>query len=111
MALLVNPMVQKIALVAATLLLSGCITTKEVAMPDGTQAISISCNGTARDMADCMNKAAEVCEGPYTVLNSSEKNSGTYAQGNMHGTQNSASGSVVAVPVIKRSLLISCDAS
>jgi hypothetical protein len=48
--------------------IGGCVTARPVALPNGTQGYAIQCPGTARDISDCMNKAAQVCGGPYNIL-------------------------------------------
>jgi hypothetical protein len=50
------------------LALSGCITARPVALPDGRQGFAIKCLGAARDIGDCMNEAAKVCGGKYQVV-------------------------------------------
>lgn len=47
---------------------SGCVTSKPVRLPNGAAGLAISCPGTAHDVSDCMNKAAELCGGPYAVV-------------------------------------------
>jgi hypothetical protein len=46
----------------------GCVTSKPVALPNGHQGLAIHCPGAARDISDCMNEAARICGGPYTVI-------------------------------------------
>lgn len=90
------------ALIGA-LLLTGCVTTKPVALPSGQQGIAVNCPGNGFSIADCMNKAAEVCGGPYKVIDSSSEVSGGAvvpvgngaAYGNFH----------------KRQMIVSCGAA
>jgi len=49
--------------------LTACVTANPVALPSGGNGYAISCPGAARSIADCMNKAAELCHGPYSVVN------------------------------------------
>jgi hypothetical protein len=53
---------------AIAALLTGCVTSRPVALPNGTQGYDIRCPGTARDISDWMNKAAEVCGGKYQII-------------------------------------------
>ena len=54
-------------LAGGVLALSGCVTVKPVALPDGKAGYSLSGCG---DLAQCMNLAAKHCGGPYTVIGS-----------------------------------------
>ncbi len=47
---------------------SACVTSRPVALPNGTQGFAIRCPGAARDIADCMNEAARICGGKYQIL-------------------------------------------
>lgn len=58
----------RILICAAILTMGGCVTSRPVALPNGTQGLAIRCPGAARDISDCMNKAAEVCGGAYQML-------------------------------------------
>jgi len=61
---------ERLVLMAAVLL-GGCafiVHATPVSLPDGTQGYAIHCNGTARDVADCMNEAARVCGGKYKIF-------------------------------------------
>jgi hypothetical protein len=48
--------------------LGGCVTARPVALLNGTHGDAIECSGAARAISDCMNKVAEVCGGPYNIL-------------------------------------------
>jgi hypothetical protein len=50
------------------LALSGCVTHRPVALPDGRQGFAIRCPGAARDISDCMNETAKLCGGKYQVV-------------------------------------------
>lgn len=58
------------ALSGFTLLLAiaGCVTSRPVALPNGTQGLAIDCSEGGHDIADCMNYAAEKCGGPYRIF-------------------------------------------
>ena len=51
--------------------LAGCVMVKPVQLPDGRAGHSLSGCG---DLAKCMNKAAEICSGPYQVIGSQDHN-------------------------------------
>lgn len=69
-----------VAVFAVAAVLSGCVTARPVALPNGSQGFSIRCDGPARDVSSCMNKAAEICGGPYKIVTgSSESNGGAIA--------------------------------
>lgn len=54
--------------VLAALLTAGCVTSRPVSLPNGVQGLAINCPGAIRDIGDCMNRAAEECGGPYSIL-------------------------------------------
>lgn len=61
------------------LFLAGCVTSKPVSLPSGHQGVVINCSGGNHDMSDCMNEAARLCGGPYTVVDqNSESNGGAF---------------------------------
>lgn len=88
-------------LAVGVLLLSGCVSVDSYTAPDGRKAYVIACNGGLQSMAACMNKAAELCAGPYEVLNKDQ----TMAP---IGTMSNGVGSIV--PAKFRSLEVSCGA-
>lgn len=58
----------------ALLLVSGCVTSKPVSLPNGSQGLAIDCGGPY-DVSDCMNEAAKKCGGRYTVITPASENS------------------------------------
>lgn len=81
--------------------ISGCVTARPVALPNGTQGYAIQCPGAARDISDCMNKAAQVCGGKYNILD---------REGNVVGGAATAWGnSAIFVQGIHRTLIVSCS--
>jgi hypothetical protein len=85
----------------AAAMLSGCVTARPVALPNGTQGYAIQCPGAARDISDCMNKAAEVCGGKYSILDQ---------EGNVvGGTATMVGNSAIFVQGIHRTLIVSCN--
>jgi len=82
------------------LLLIGCASTPtSVALPDGSQGYSVSCDGNSSSISGCMNAAAKHCAGPYTVV---AQESGT-AGGIIAPTGN------LVIPISRRSLVYKCD--
>lgn len=57
-----------IVVAAGAFILAGCITSRPVTLPNGAEGLAINCPGTARDIADCMNRAGKECGGPYRIL-------------------------------------------
>lgn len=81
--------------------MSGCVTFKPVSLPNGTQGFAIDCSGGEHDISDCMNKAAEVCHGPYQMLN---QDGSTAAVGVVPvGT------GALFVPMQRRVLIVGCQ--
>jgi hypothetical protein len=98
----VNHMTKTVAALLAVLSIAGCVTSRPVALPNGTQGVAINCPGAARDIADCMNEAAKVCGGKYQILD---------REGNVVGGAAVASGnSAVFVSGIKRTMIVKCGA-
>jgi hypothetical protein len=90
-----------LAILAATAGISGCVTARPVSLPNGTQGYAIRCPGAARDIGDCMNKAAETCGGKYQILD---------RDGNVSGGVATAVGnSAVFVQGVHRTLIVSCQ--
>lgn len=54
------------------LALAGCVSVETYKTPDGRTAYLIECNGSVQSMAACMNRAADLCKGPYEILNRAE---------------------------------------
>jgi hypothetical protein len=87
--------------VAIAVLISGCVTSRPVALPNGTQGYAIRCPGAARDIADCMNKAAEVCGGKYQVIDRDALVAG--------GVVTSVGNGAVYAQAVHRTLIVSCQ--
>ena len=83
-----------------SLALSGCVTSRPVALPDGRQGFAIRCPGAARDIGDCMNEAARICGGKYQVVT----RDGLVAGGVVAPVGNGA----VFVQGVYRTLIVSC---
>lgn len=71
-------------------LLTGCVTAKTVHLPDGRLGYNIHCNGAARDVGDCMDKAAEVCAGPYQIVTQTGEVVGSYSMGTANSITNAS---------------------
>ena len=84
-------------LVLSTLILSGCVTTREFSGPNGEATFLTKFNGGARDIADCYEAAAKKCEGRgYNVVNVVDGSNGAVVKGSM------------VVAVSKRELTYTC---
>lgn len=91
----------RVLLAFAVVAFSGCVTSRHVALPNGTQGYAIKCPGAARDISDCMNEAARVCGGKYQILD---------RDGNMAGGVVAPVGNgAVFVQGVRRTLIISCQ--
>jgi hypothetical protein len=85
--------------VLALLGMAGCaLTPTLVALPDGSRGYSVTCNGTARSISDCMNAAAKFCRGPYKIVTEESRSAGGYV---------TPSTNIVA-PLAQRSLIFTC---
>ncbi len=61
----------RLGIVIATLvLLTGCAQSSPHQFANGTQGFHIACHGTTSSMSDCHEKATEVCQGGYDVVDS-----------------------------------------
>ena len=88
-------------------ILSGCVWVKPITGPDGTQVYSIECNGAIYSMADCFEKAGEMCgSSGYHVINAGQDYTSTNL---LYYTANPYQ-PYVNMPVNRfdRSLLIQC---
>lgn len=88
-----------VALCAAlSTMLSGCVSSRPVTLPNGSQGLAIDCS-RARNIADCMNYAAEKCGGPYRV----------FGQENRSVPHASGSGDSVSITnSVDRVLIVQC---
>jgi hypothetical protein len=90
------------SLIPAVIVLSavaGCTSTPTiVSLPDGSSGYSISCNGTARTISDCMNAAAKFCRGPYKIFTEESKSAGGYIIPNTN----------IVAPLAQRALIFTC---
>lgn len=89
------------AILAVVLALGGCVTADSVNLPNGTKGYSIDCGGPFT-VADCMNKAAALCQGPYQIVGQENSNGGAMLMPVGTGA--------VLVPSESRIMIVSCDA-
>lgn len=76
--------------------LSGCATAKPVPLPNGQQGYAIE---DCDSVSECYEKAAEVCGGPYDVVNQS---------GETITTVSGAAGVVTAASIPQYAMMIQC---
>jgi hypothetical protein len=63
-------MLMRGVVVALLALLAGCVTSKEIYLPDGTRGHNISCDGMFASADGCFQRAGEICASKgYTVAN------------------------------------------
>lgn len=43
------------------MLLSGCVTSREIFLADGTKGHNVNCSGSGKNYSDCLEKAGEIC--------------------------------------------------
>jgi len=69
------------ALLVLPLILVGCATATPTYAPDGSQAHSLNCSGTARNWGMCYEKAGELCKerGYEVVAGGTDQSAGAYA--------------------------------
>lgn len=82
------------------LVLAGCVSDRPITLPNGAKGYAISCPGTRRDIGDCMNRAAEVCGGPYDVVTQD----GSTIPVNVSQIGNTA----VIGTAVKRTMIVQC---
>ncbi len=73
-------------LVFASLCLVGCVTTTPVYLPNGAMGHEISCGGTAGSWSGCLNRAAAICKGPYTIVDRTGEHGIVAWNGGLYGT-------------------------
>lgn len=79
----------------------GCVTARPVALPNGHQGFAIKCPGASRDIGDCMNEAARVCAGPYSIVTVNGETVGGAAVATGNGA--------VFVSGIHRTMIVECS--
>lgn len=101
-----------IAALSAFVALSGCATSKEVYLADGSKGHSISCDGAVLNFGACLEKAGELCgsRGYLVVNQSGEAVPFSTASGGYTANSVAASGGFQAQSgtMITRSLFVKC---
>jgi len=90
---------RSIALLTLLAARSGCVTARPLTLPSGAQGEVILCNGMARSIADCYEKAGEACPSGYDVVD---------ASGEAHPLIMATSSSLVGGSVVHRPLMVQC---
>lgn len=102
-----------IAVLSALIALSGCATSKEIYLSDGSKGYSISCDGAVQNFGACLEKAGELCGSlGYLVVNQSgEAVPFSTASGGYTADSVASSGGFQAQSgaVVTRSLLVKCS--
>ena len=77
-----TPPLALVSFIAASVL-TGCVTTNEIYLADGTLGHAISCNGRELNIETCFNKAAELCgiNGYETVTREGKSTGHSIAKG------------------------------
>ena len=63
----ISAMSSRRAVLLICLALTGCATSRPMALPGGGEGYMIGCNGIQLTMADCLAKAAEMCPSGYDI--------------------------------------------
>ena len=60
----------KNTIILAAVVMTGCATSKEVNMPDGSIGYKVSCDASALNFGECDEKARNICGSKgYVILN------------------------------------------
>lgn len=90
-----------LSVVALSVTLGGCVTSRPVALPNGSEGLAIDCS-RAKNIADCMNYAAETCGGPYRIFGHENRS--------VPVTSSTPEGSVSVTNSVDRVLIVQCGA-
>lgn len=97
--------------VAAALVLGGCVTARETTLPNGARGEVISCNGIQHSMADCFARAGDDCPQGYDVVGGDAESQPFLASnGGFTANRYAAQGSYQTLggTRTKRSLMVEC---
>ncbi|MDB4976981.1 MAG: hypothetical protein JWN48_5322 [Myxococcaceae bacterium] len=83
------------------LLCASCASARHIHLPDGSTGKMVSCSGAQRDWGDCMNRAHEICDGTYRIVERYDERTGGALVPGDAGTQ------TWSAPV-DRKMLITC---
>ena len=89
-----------LASLALSMTVAGCITSRPVALPNGTQGLAIDCSQGGNNIADCMNYAAETCGGPYRIFGQEDRSKPV--------ATTASSGTVLITNSVSRVLIVQC---
>jgi hypothetical protein len=98
-------------LVVPLLALGACTTSHSITLADGSQGQRISCDGAMLNMADCYQKAGEVCPRGYdTMVANGEAIPFAVSSGSFAGNRYAASGGFTSTAgsIVTRSLIVRC---
>lgn len=87
--------------------LAGCVKTAPMYGPDGQQYTHISCSGGIDSMADCYNKAMEVCPQGY-YLADRQYNAVPVSVFNLNADPYRAQGAGIGMMSEDRSIIVKC---
>ncbi|MDR5780795.1 hypothetical protein QCE63_15335 [Caballeronia sp. LZ065] len=98
------------------LLLCACATASHTFAPDGREAFSLDCSGSARNWGMCLEKAGDLCNTRgYEVMRASSEdgylaagNAGASISGSRAGFGGNSSSSFFASTLRMRTMLIAC---
>lgn len=96
----------------ALLIFTGCATSKEVYLADGSKGYNISCDGTVQNFGACIEKAGEICgsRGYIVLTQQGEAAPFSTTTGGYTADSVSASGGVVSQSgmMVTRNLFVKC---
>ena len=93
-----------LSLAAAAFLASGCATASKTYGPDGKEAYSLNCSGTARSWGMCLEKAGDICGSRGYNITSAIGDIGNLTVANAT-VQNA---NLVSGSIMSRSMIVSC---
>ena len=99
------------SIVPFCLILSACVTATPTTLPSGAQGQIIRCPGMARSIADCYQKAGDICPAGYSILAvNGEATSLLISSGQVSGSAAGFGGgySTIGGSVVRRSLIVQC---
>ncbi|KAE8757341.1 hypothetical protein FSO04_24285 [Paraburkholderia madseniana] len=95
---------KRMAMICATLALSGCATVHESYAPDGRKAYALNCSGWARGWDKCLRAAGNLCGAAgYTVVDRNEEDASSFGGGFSNG-----SGGYSGIQTKERTMMVEC---
>ena len=98
-------------MIAALLALTACTTSRSITLADGSQGQRIECDGAMLNMADCYQKAGDVCPRGYdTMAANGEAIPFAVSSGSFGANRYAASGGFTSTAgsIVTRSLIVRC---